>query len=245
MRAISFVLGCILSVSVFAEVSPEVKGKIEKAFKSSLPSLSIDNIQKSPIHNLYEITSGPVIIYATEDGKFAISGDILDLSDGETNITENARKSARLNALKLLGEDNMVVYAAEKPRHEITVFTDIDCTYCRKFHAQMEEMNKKGISVRYLAFPRTGTKSTSFEKAVHVWCSDDKKAAMDEAKAGKKPDIALCEQNKVADMFHLGVMAGVTGTPTVILQDGTMVPGYYDPQALMQVLKQTKQPSLN
>src|SRR5690606_20138672 len=125
---------------------------IRKWFSKSLPSLKIDTISKSPIEGIYQIISGPVVMYATADGRYAISGDILNLQDGETNITDEARKKARLDALEKIGEDNMIVYTPPKVKHTITVFTDIDCSYCRKFHAQMDDLLAQGIKVRYMAF---------------------------------------------------------------------------------------------
>ncbi len=242
-KAFVFLGACLISLQTMAEVPQDTEKNIREGFKKSLPSLAIDKIEESPISGIYQITSGPVIMYVTKDAQFAISGDILDLKDGETNITENARKNARLLAIKNLGAEHMIIYEAPKSRFEITVLTDIDCGYCRKFHAQVKDLNKRGITVKYLAFPRAGAKSTSYDKAVHVWCSDNPKEAMTKAKQGLPIATKTCDNHKIDEQFHLGVMAGVSGTPTMVLDDGTLLPGYYDSENLLKILNATRKVS--
>lgn len=234
-------LGLCLSMVVHAKVPKDIQDNITAAFDKSLPSLKIDEIDTSPISDVYEVTSGPVIMYVTKDGKYAIMGDILDLRDGETNITEDSRKQARLSALDRIGEDRMVIFPAKDQKYVVTVFTDLDCVYCRKFHSQIADINRKGITIRYLAFPRAGNKSTSFEKAVNVWCADNPQEAMTKAKQGQPIPNKQCKQHNIEEQFHLGVMAGISGTPSMILDDGTLVAGYYEPQSLVSILQSVHQ----
>lgn len=240
LRLIALLAAMVFCLIAKAEIDPKSEQAIRDSFKKSLPSLSIDEIQNSPITGVFQVRSGPVVMYVTQDGRYAISGDILDLSDGETNITENARKKARVTALEKLGTEHMVIYEAPNARHIVTVVTDIDCAYCRKFHQQIADINKRGITVRYLAFPRAGSKSTSYEKAVNVWCADDPKAAMTKAKQGHPVPAKTCDNHMIDEQFHFGVMAGVSGTPTMILEDGTLVPGYYDSENLLNILNSSK-----
>ncbi|HET9843660.1 MAG TPA: DsbC family protein [Gammaproteobacteria bacterium] len=239
LKLFACAIALFTSFLVVAEVPKEIDEKIRKNFKKSLPSLKIDTIKSSPIPKLYEITSGPIIMYVTEDAQFAISGDILDLKDGETNVTEEARKAARIHALNQLGEKHMIVYPAGKPKYEVTVFTDLDCVYCRKFHAQMDQLNNMGITVRYVAFPRAGAQSTSFEKAVNVWCAENPQQALTKAKQGQPVPKATCDTHKINEQFHLGALSGISGTPTLILQDGTLVPGFYAADTLLGLLQET------
>lgn len=226
--------------SVMADVPEKISNTIHEHFKSSLPSLPIDAIQSTPIQNLYQVTSGPVVMYVTEDGRYAISGDILDLSDGETNITEDSRKQARMNAIEKLGEEHMVIFPAANEKYKITVFTDLDCVYCRKFHAQLESYNKKGMTIRYLAFPRSGNQSSSYDKAVSVWCSEERHKVFNKANLGHPVPPKTCDGHKVDDQFHLGVMTGISGTPSILLQDGTLVPGYFSPDSLLSIIKEAQ-----
>ena len=120
-------------------------------------------------------------------------------------------------------------------QHTVTVFTDIDCGYCRKMHSQMAAYNKEGIKIRYLMFPREGVNSDSFNKAVAVWCADDRQDAMTKAKRGEEIARKTCD-NPVEAQFELGQKLGVRGTPSMILEDGEMIPGYVPPTQLAQLL---------
>src|SRR3546814_10155670 len=117
-----------------------------------------------------------------------IEGDLLNLKTGES-ITENRRKSDRIAKLAALGEDKMIIFAPEgHTKHVVTVFTDVDCGYCRRLHSQMAEYNAQGIEIRYLPYPRSGPNSESFRKAEAVWCSSDRKTALTQAKIGARSE---------------------------------------------------------
>ncbi len=131
----------------------------------------------------------------------------------------------------------MIVFAPEQPKHMITVFTDIDCAYCRKLHRQMDEYNRLGIGVRYLFYPRAGPNSASFRKAVAVWCAKDRKQALTTAKAGGKIEMLKCP-SPVRQHMDKGKQVGVSGTPTIILENGTKLPGYVSPPKLSRIIQQ-------
>ncbi|MFO1257623.1 MAG: DsbC family protein [Gammaproteobacteria bacterium] len=215
-----------------------IKTKIETLFTD----VKVDNVTTSPIDGLYQVTAGPLVLYATKDGRYAVTGDVVDLNDGQLNITEQARKKARIQALEKLGEQNMIVFSPDKPKATVTVFTDIDCGYCRKLHAQISKMNELGIKVRYLAFPRTGPNSRSFDKAVAVWCSKNPAEALTLAKQGKEiEEKSGCDKKAVIEkQFNFALLTGVMGTPTFILEDGTLIPGYLPPERLAELTEQIK-----
>ena len=132
----------------------------------------------------------------------------------------------------------MIVFAPEgKPSYTITVFTDIDCGYCRKLHGEMAGYNAEGIKVQYLFYPRAGEGSPSFAKAVSVWCADDRRTALTDAKAGKSIPDKTCP-NPVKEHLELGEKMGVSGTPAIVLENGEMVPGYIPPKRLAAMLKE-------
>ncbi len=196
------------------------------------------SIKPSPVKDLYEVTVGPQIFYMTVDGKYVFSGDIIDL-DSKQNITDEKRDLVRLAALDAFGEKNMIVFGPKVPKHTITVFTDIDCGYCRKMHNEMAEYNKLGIKVRYLAFPRAGIGSESYNKAVSVWCADDRPKAMTTAKQGGNLPSKTCE-NPVAAEYALGQELGVNGTPALVLENGKIYPGYAPAKQLFDILEKVK-----
>lgn len=198
-----------------------------------------DAITATAIAGLYEVVVGGQVLYLSEDGRFAIQGDILDLS-ARANLTESRRGELRGAAINGVGENNMVVFAPTgEVKHTVTIFTDIDCGYCRKMHGQMAEYNKEGIKIRYLMFPREGVNSESFNKAVSVWCADNRPEAMTKAKRGETVVNKTCD-NPVKAQFELGQKLGVRGTPSLILESGEMIPGYVPPTQLAQMLAENK-----
>lgn len=210
------------------------QARILKALAAIVPDAP-DSVQETQVPGLYEVSYGTHLFYVSADGRFLLQGDLIDLRS-RTNLTENRRSSARLAALKDV-EKSMIVYAPKgEIKHTITVFTDIDCVYCRKLHSGMKEMNDLGIAVRYLAYPRAGVGSPSYDKAVSVWCAKDQRKSMDAAKTTGEIKPATCD-NPVAEHYALGQALGVNGTPALVLEDGRMVPGYLPPDRLFQVLE--------
>lgn len=234
----SIVLLTLIMTTAFAKEAPSEEALIRATLKEQFPELMVDKIVASPISSLYQVTAGAAVVYITKDGRYIVSGDIIDLKNRQNNLTENARKSARLNALKNISEKDMVIFSPKNPQYTVTVFTDVDCGYCRKFQSEISEINAKGIAVRYLAFPRTGPNSPTFEKMVKVWCAKDKQKALAEAKADKPIDSSACTNNPVMQELQLGLMVGVNGTPSMIFEDGSLFPGYLPADKLLEVAKQ-------
>ena len=152
------------------------------------------------------------------------------------DITEGAKSEIRKELMVDIDQESQIVFAPEEPSYELTVFTDIDCGYCRKLHAQVPEYNENGISIRYMAFPRAGIGSRSYEKAVTVWCADDPQQAMTDAKAGEEMAPVQCD-NPVAEQYQLGQAMGVSGTPALLTADGQLIPGYVPPSQLRERLE--------
>jgi thiol:disulfide interchange protein DsbC len=209
-----------------------LRAKLEKIL-----AVKIQSLRPSPLPGLYEIQSGLNFGYVSADGEYLIEGDLVRLSTGEA-ITENSRKLARVAAVEKLGTDNMIVFApaASQIKHTVTVFTDVDCGYCRMLHSQVADYNARGIAIRYLFFPRTGPNTESFRKAEAVWCSSDRKAALTQAKLGTPMVGSPSCKNPVLEEYTVGQNVGVRGTPSIILDDGELIPGYQPPEQLAQLL---------
>jgi thiol:disulfide interchange protein DsbC len=163
-----------------------------------------------------------------------LEGDLLNAQTRE-NLTETMRSSARLKLLNAVDPSTMIVYAPQQIKHTVTVFTDVDCVFCRKLHSQIADYNKYGIAIRYLAFPRTGVDTESYYKAVSVWCSPDRKAALTRAKLGESLKRATCD-NPVRQEMALADKLGVSATPTLILEDGSLISGYIPPDRMSKML---------
>lgn len=208
--------------------------RIHQSLGGLLKSLEREDIAPTPIPGLYEVMLGARVFYVSADGRYLIQGKMTDLETGK-NLTEAKVSGARKKAVDAVGEENMVIFGPDSARHTITVFTDIDCGYCRKLHSQMDDYNKQGIRVRYLFYPRAGMDSESARKAMAVWCSDDRHKALGEAKRGKSLKYRECD-NPVKEHYMLGQAVGVTGTPALVLENGELIPGYIPPNRLRRIL---------
>jgi len=222
--ALSF--GVLASEQSFAELKSIVSSKL---------GLSVDSVKPAAIEGLFEVMTERGVFYVSADVRYIVRGNIYDSENGLANLTELAMGEMRVEKLTSF-EASMITYPAKNEKHKITVFTDVDCGYCRKLHAQMPQYNALGITVRYLAFPRGGERSKAWGDMQSLWCSKDQRKAMDDLKAGSSIAQATCP-NRVPAHYDLGVEFGVTGTPAIILDDGTMIPGYKEPAQLLKALE--------
>ncbi|HYQ73289.1 MAG TPA: bifunctional protein-disulfide isomerase/oxidoreductase DsbC [Gammaproteobacteria bacterium] len=226
----------LLSLTAFTAGAAESgsQAAITESLARVLPGVTPDQIKPSPMQGVSEVLVGPRLFYISDDGRYLLQGSLIDL-ETRKDISEERRKDIRLDAINKVGADNMIVFPAEEERHTITVFTDIDCGYCRKLHKEVKQFNAEGITVRYLMFPRSGINSPSYDKAVSVWCADDRREALTQAKAGKEITPRKCD-NPVSEQYELGNLLGVSGTPALILDNGELLPGYVPAKRLAQAL---------
>ncbi len=228
------ILNCFLVSTVLAVESDPAIAKIRAELAKKLGDISLDSIEASPVPGLYEVLMGARLYYVSADGRYFIQGKMTDIETG-TDLTEAKVSVARKKLIDNVGEDRMIVFGKGDEKYTINVFTDIDCGYCRKLHSQIDDYNDKGIRVRYLFYPRAGVNSESGRKAVSVWCADDRKKALSEAKQGKALAQKNCS-NPVADQYALGKIVGITGTPALVLENGELIPGYIPPARLRRLL---------
>jgi thiol:disulfide interchange protein DsbC len=230
--AVIALLGLLASPS--ASVADELE-TVRQAIAKLLPDETPDSIKPAPAAGLYEVILGPHVVYVTADGRYLMQGDLLDI-DERVNVTEAVRNEARLAALERLGEGSMIVFSPERVAHTVSVFTDVECGYCIKLHREVSELNRRGVKVRYLAFPRAGPDSPAYRKMVSVWCSADARKAITDAKFGLPVAEMSCD-NPVLDHYRFGQLVGVSGTPTLMLDDGRIVPGYVPVDRLVYMLE--------
>jgi len=220
-RIVALVLSVFLTGAAVADSVPQAV--VDKA-ATLIPGTQPDSVTLSPVAGLYEVVFGNQVVYLFADGKHLLSGDLIDLDAGE-NLSENARKIGRKAAIEALDETGMVVFSPEQPKSTITVFTDTECGYCVRLHNEIEQVLAGGVKVRYLGYPRAGIGSTSHQTLVSVWCSENPQQAMTDAKRGKAVDPRVCE-TEIEKHMQAAQAVGVRGTPTIVLQDGKVIPGY-------------------
>lgn len=217
-----------------AQAAGDVPPALSARLEMLAPGMQPDHVVETPLEGMYEVRFGSAIVYLSADGRYMLRGDFMDL-DARRNFTEEARRSARADAVGALGEGSMIVFAPDSVKHTVTVFTDVDCPYCARMHQQMADYNRLGIEIRYAAFPRAGIGSPTFDTMVSVWCAADQQEAMTDAKAGIGIETSRCE-NPVRRHYETGQAIGVTGTPAIVLESGEIVPGYVPPQELSRTL---------
>jgi len=210
---------------------------------AKIPGTRPEDVRASPINGIYELKRGAGIAYVTADGRYAFNGDLYDLAANQ-NLTEQVRRDVRTKLIGAIPESQMLVFGPRDPKYTITVFTDVDCAYCRQLHSQMGEYNQLGIRVRYLLYPRTGPNTESWTKAEQVWCSSNRNDALTAAKRGLPLATKVCPDNPVARHYALGKDFALDGTPAIIMPSGELLPGYLPPALLARHLQETqgKQP---
>ncbi len=230
---------CIAGITqVAAEDGVHPEDRIRSQLRQAVPGIAITSIEPSPLKGIYMVeTSNRQLLYASEDGRFIFSGDMYQIDGTKiANMTELRREAYRKKLVTAVAEEDMVVFRPQGDvKGKVYVFTDVDCGYCRKLHREVPRMNELGIQVNYLAYPRAGVGSDSYNKMVSVWCAEDRQAAMTVAKQGGRPESRVCD-NPVAEEFELGNRIGVTGTPAIVLESGRLLPGYVPADNLARTL---------
>ncbi|SMM98074.1 Thiol:disulfide interchange protein DsbC [uncultured Candidatus Thioglobus sp.] len=197
------------------------------------------NIEKTQLKGIYEvILENPIKSVFISDGRYLIRGDIIDLKT-QQKIPSKA-KQLKKALLDNIDEKDKIIFKAENEKYAVHVFTDIDCPFCRKLHAEMPKMNQLGITVKYLASPLASLHPTAQGKMEKIWCAEDPVAAMDNYKKNQVvPDSEPCK-NPVAEQLEIAAELSVNGTPAIFLADGTHIPGYLSADSLLKRLESTK-----
>ena len=231
-----YLLFAFAAVAAFAQAADKPEdANARKALQALVPQAKIDTVEAAPLPGYRQAIVDSHLIYVSDDGKYVLQGTLYD-TQSKRDLTGSRLAVEHKSKVDSVPLSKRIVFAPDKPKYKITVFTDIDCGYCRKLHSQIAEYNKRGIEVDYLFFPRSGLNSPSYDKAVSVWCAADRNAAFTAAKAGKTPAPLKCD-NPVAEEFKLGAQVGVDGTPTIFAPDGTKIGGYLPPAEMQAKLE--------
>lgn len=227
----------LLSIAAWSTASADEK-TVKQALTKAMPSMKLDSIKPSEVKGLYEVTVGANIYYVSDNGKYLLQGRLVDIAT-RTDLTEEKLSATRKLALDKVGEDNMVIFKPKINKYKVSVFTDIDCGYCRKLHSEIDQYLAQGITVQYLFFPRAGKGSDSYNKAVSVWCADDRNEALTAAKKDQKILAKTCD-NPVDEHMQLGADFDVKGTPMIVTEKGNVFPGYMPAKQLAEALDSEK-----
>ena len=213
---------------------------IRESMAKSMPTVKIDSVKPSVVKGFYEVIVGTNIFYVSDDGKYLLQGRLIDVA-ARKDLTEEKLSGTRKQAIEKIGQENMIVFKPKIQKYTVTVFTDIDCGYCRKLHSEIDQYLAQGITIQYLFFPRAGKGSDSYNKAVSVWCAKDRNAALTDAKKGNTPEAKTCD-NPVDEHMQLGADFDVKGTPMIVTEKGNIYPGYLPAKQLVEALEGEKNP---
>ena len=230
--------------TAIAQVNTDVTELNPSALKEKIQrmlGLEVIKVEATPVPGIAMLITNQGLFYASNNGEFFIQGKVYKLGGTVTDLSEQSLAKVRLSGLEKFS-DSVIEYKAKDEKHVVTVFTDITCGYCRKMHAQMDEYNAKGITFRYLAYPRAGISdrlgnpTQGFRDLRSIWCNEDAETAMTKAKNGGSVADRICDA-PIEEQFNFGRQVGVSGTPAIILENGMMLPGYQPPAQLAEVLK--------
>jgi thiol:disulfide interchange protein DsbC len=236
MKVFNFIF-ILISFSVFVFSDKEL---ISAKLENILPADAvIESIEPSIFDGIYKVYYGDLQpIYVSQDGNFFIYGDMYQINSNRIiNITNEETKSRRVDLLSSIPSNELIIFKSKNEISAITVFTDVDCGYCRKLHSQISEYNKVGITVKYAAFPRSGIGTQTFTRMVGAWCADDPKKVITDLKNDKKLNLDFCDDQPIAKHYVIGQKLGISGTPAIITPDGELIPGYVSPEELLSRLK--------
>jgi thiol:disulfide interchange protein DsbC len=216
-----------------------IEQSVLSRLKTARPDIQFTFLGESPVPGVYEVQviNGP-LLFVHEQGEYLFQGGLLQVKETGIVDTMEARQAVRRSEIfAARATEDMIIYKPEGESKAImNVFTDVDCGYCRKFHQEVPELNAMGIEVRYLAFPRAGIPSRSYDKIAKAWCAEDPQDALTKVKSGRTVDAEVCEDNPVAEQYAFGSELGVTGTPAIIFMDGTLIPGYQPAKKFAEAL---------
>ena len=229
---------CLAPFAFAASVGAQDGELTKEELAATLPGVQASDIHDSPLPGMYEIVLDSDVVYVSRDGSYLIQGDVFDLQE-RRNLTEGRRAQARADILASVDPESLIVFGPdpENVRHTVTVFTDIDCGFCRQLHREMDQINALGVEVRYLSYPRTGPETESWFKADQVWCAGDRQTAFTDAILEDMVPEQSCDATPVASHFQLGRQVSVLGTPTILTSDGVQLGGYLAPDELITKLE--------
>jgi thiol:disulfide interchange protein DsbC len=238
---ISLAATAVLAVGASSAAAADDAAELEKVRQTvgeMFDMIEPEHVKGSPVDGWYTIQKGSIVAYISADGRYLLQGDLIDL-DNQSNLSELARNDSRRDLMASCADEETILFSPSEVKYTVSVFTDIDCTYCRRLHSQIQEYMAHGIAVRYLLYPRNGPASRSWNTSEEVWCANDRPNALTMAKLDRDFESSSCDASAVQDHYVIGRDVGLSGTPAIILDDGTLIGGYLPPDELKTRLEQS------
>jgi thiol:disulfide interchange protein DsbC len=237
LRIVASLLPALALTPVLADEADKELEQVRIKVAEMFDMIEPENVQPGPVDGWYLVQKSSVVAYISADGRYLMQGDIIDL-DNQVNLSERSRNTARSALMSAVSDDQVIRFSPAKVQYSVAVFTDVECSYCRRLHSQIDEYLAQGIEVRYLLYPRNGPASRSWNTSEEVWCASDRNAALTMAKLDRDFASTACDTKIVQDHFVMGRDIGLSGTPAIVLDDGTLISGYLPPDQLKARLDQ-------
>ncbi|MFQ5983630.1 MAG: DsbC family protein [Woeseiaceae bacterium] len=231
---------CALALAAVAEDDSQELEQVRARVSGTFAEIEPQHVTTSPVDGWYTIRKGAIVAYISSDGRYLMQGDLIDL-DRQVNLSEASRDEARRELMSAIPEEHMIIFSPDEVKFTISVFTDVDCTYCRRLHSQINEYLEQGIRVRYLLYPRNGPTSQSWVKSERVWCSDNRNEALTLAKLDEEFQSRECDASMVSKHYLMGQDVGLQGTPAIVFEDGQLISGYVPAPILSEQLASANQ----
>jgi thiol:disulfide interchange protein DsbC len=234
--------GAVLSVLLFAAIptaiadgDAEELAQVRERITNLFDEIEPQHISKSQVDGWYKIQKGAIVAYVSGDGRYLLQGDLIDL-DEKVNLSEKSRDDARRIMMSEVPHEHLIIFSPEEVKYSVSVFTDVDCTYCRRLHSQIDEYLAQGIEIRYLLYPRNGPRSKSWATSEQVWCSSNRNEALTLAKLDQEFQTSECDASMVSSHYLMGQDVGLQGTPAIVFENGELVSGYVPAEQLSERL---------
>lgn len=207
-----------------------IKGLMRKSDEFS-------EIAPAPILGLFQIAVGTQIYYLSADGRYLLRGELLDLKEG-VNISETHKKSLRKVVLQDIPLKDLIVFKpAIETLHSVVIFSNLNCSYCRSVYEDIPKFLQLGVEVRLAPFIHAPRNSQAHKKITEVWCSPDRKTALERNYREQKTVPAFCDDSFLEDDYIIALKLGISAIPTYVLEDGELLNGYIAPEALIKILR--------
>lgn len=204
--------------------------------KQKYPSTVIKSVSSTNLPGVYEVVMGKNVAYVEESGRYFVFGHMFDMQT-QTDLTEGkimAEQVAKVDFKKLPLKDAIKIVRGDGSR-KVAIFSDPDCPYCKQLENNIA--NLTNVTIYLYLFPIDQLHPQAKAKSVGVWCAADQMKAWDGLMRRNEVPTGQCE-NPVDRNIALAEAMGINGTPTVILPDGSIIPGAPSAAKLEQMLNQ-------
>lgn len=217
----------VVSIIAFTAASTVFAGTgdVEKRLKEQYPATRITEVRESAIKGLYEVVMGRNVAYTDESGRYMLFGHLYDMKEQKDLTAQRLDEINKIDVSALPLADAIKTVKGDGSR-KLYVFSDPDCPFCQRLERETVPL-LDNVTIYTFLYPLEGLHPDAKRKAETIWCAKDRaKAWEDFMKSGTLPEgVTRCD-NPVERNIRLGSSMGINGTPTIILGDGTMVPGF-------------------